>query len=108
MPSKPINIIALISYLTSIGWLMALAMHLQERPKNEFSRFHLRQSFGVHAFFLLVVLAYQLRLSEWFIAIASIAVFIFWLIGTLAALQGHKRRLPFIGEFLNRNLKFIK
>ena len=40
---------AIIAYLTIVGCLIAITMNMES--KNTFSRFHIRQAFGIHIFY---------------------------------------------------------
>jgi len=104
--------IAIISYLTIIGWVMALIMRQSEEPKSELSRFHLRQSLGliivgVIGWYLLSWLAGLLNF--WLLLNAfRIGLLVYWILGLVNAIQGEKKYLPFIGEFFDEKLDFIK
>ena len=104
--------IAIISYLTIIGWVMALIMRQSEEPKSELSRFHLRQSLGliivgVIGWYLLSWLAGLLNFWLLFNAF-RLGLLVYWVLGLVNAIQGEKKYLPFIGEFFDEKLDFIK
>lgn len=94
---------AIVSYITFIGWLLAVLLLLPGQ-KTKFSAFHLRQSFLIHIFSFLLKVAYSATLSSStmvfaFIVACSVLLFIIWLIGFLAALNGEEKEVPLIGRF---------
>ena len=88
--------VAIISYITLIGWIIALLMH--NNNKTEFGSFHIRQSLGI------IIVAIGLAIVNAFIGIAmlgwiiQIAILIYWILGFIGAVQGEKKPVPFLGE----------
>ena len=91
--------IALISYLTIIGWILALLMHGNNPSK--ISAFHLRQTLG---FLLTWVLLTFIPLIGWLLAIP---VFVLWAIGLYNAYEGEMTPVPFIGEFYQQSFSTL-
>ncbi|NQX43013.1 Uncharacterized membrane protein [Pedobacter steynii] len=95
--------VAIVSYITLIGWLVAyFAMHKDKR--TELGSFHLRQTLLL----FLIVLALNIGLSI-FVAIMPfdagliykivyLGIFILWVIGFIGAIQGEKKEMPLIGK----------
>ncbi len=82
--------IAIVSYITIIGWVIALLLNNNE--KNSFASFHIRQSLGIN---LLAMVLSFIPVIGW---ILGIAVFIFWVIGLIAAISERSVPVPVIGE----------
>ena len=82
--------IAIVSYITIIGWVIALILNNNE--KNSFASFHIRQSLGIN---LLGMVLTFISVIGW---ILGIAVFIFWVIGLIAAITERTVPVPVIGE----------
>lgn len=82
--------IAIVSYITIIGWVIALILNNNE--KNSFASFHIRQSLGIN---LLAMVLSFIPFIGW---ILGIAVFIFWVIGLFAAISERTVPVPVIGE----------
>jgi uncharacterized membrane protein len=88
--------VAIISYITIIGWIIALI--LNNNNKTEFGSFHLRQSLGI------IIVAIGLAIVNSFIGIAmlgwiiQIAILIYWILGFIGAVQGEKKPVPYLGE----------
>ena len=86
------KLVASLSYITWIGWIVALIMHLQK--KSDFGGFHLRQA-------LIIMIASFILMWVWWIAIIGWAlgllVLILWIMGLINAIQGVKKEVPVIG-----------
>lgn len=97
---------AIVAYFTMVGALIALSMNME--PKNHFARFHTRQAFGLHLYFL----AMALFLSQWFNAYAWYGLYISYLIlwgyGFIGALENKKRPVPLIGAYFQKWFTFIQ
>ncbi|TRX72338.1 hypothetical protein [Carboxylicivirga sp. M1479] len=104
------RLISSISYITIIGWVIALILRQNENPKSELGLFHLRQSFGI---MILSFLASITKIILTFISlgfignIIGICVFILWLIGLVGAIQGRFLKVPFIGVWIQENMRFV-
>lgn len=103
--------IAIVSYVTFLGWIIALILRQGEKPQSEISRFHLRQALGVH----LIIFAYsiiQYVLSFLYLGfvgnIIGFVVFFIWLIGLIGAIQAQFRYIPFIGRWFEENFDFVR
>lgn len=99
--SKDDKAIAIFSYL----WILWIAAYiLYEKKKSEFNLFHLRQGLGLFMFWIINVI-----LSSFLPAVISliiyIAIAVFEVLGIISALRGEQKELPFIGKFINDNLK---
>ena len=99
---------AIISYLTIIGWVIALILRQNENPKSSISLMHLRQSLGI---FIVGTLGYWIlgMLGIYFlISIWGVLVLIAWVIGLVNAAQGEEKPLPYIGQYFQDILSFIQ
>jgi uncharacterized membrane protein len=88
--------IAIISYITLIGWIIALVMH--NNDKTDLGAFHIRQSLGIIcvAIALSIINAViGIPIFGWIIQLAIIA---FWILGFIGAIQGEKKPVPLLGE----------
>jgi uncharacterized membrane protein len=103
------RLIATISYITLIGWVVALILRQNENPKSELGLFHLRQSFGVMILSFLASASNVLSvISLGFLGnVLWLCILIIWLIGLLGAIQGRFTKIPFIGDWMQENLRFI-
>jgi uncharacterized membrane protein len=82
--------VAILSYLTIIGWIVALILHSQEKTK--LGGFHLRQALLLG---LVAIVLGWIPIIGWLLLIA---LFVFWIMGLISAVQGKMDPLPVIGE----------
>ncbi len=105
--------IALISYLTIIGWIIAFVMN--GNNKTSLALFHLRQSaflmllaVGLYTiqFFLLFIPHIGWMLSTLF-GILGLGLFILWIMGLITAINGEEKPLPVFGNRIQQLLSSI-
>lgn len=84
MDSKTLGI---VSYLTLIGWIIALVMNTS---KDEYVRFHLRQALLLH----LAGLIWMIPIIGWLLGVATL---VFWIMGLVSAINGKQEPLPAVG-----------
>ncbi|RDC58453.1 hypothetical protein DU508_00145 [Pedobacter chinensis] len=105
--------IALISYLTVIGWVIAFVMH--GNNKTSLGIFHLRQSaflmlcaIALYAvqFFLLFIPYIGWMLSI-LIGTIGLGLFILWIFGLITAINGEEKPLPLLGTRIQHVLRGI-
>jgi len=89
--------VAIVSYITVIGWIVAIVLH--SNNKTELGAFHLRQALGL---FLTGVILWWIPIVGW---ILNIVVFIFWILGLIYAIQGDKKAVPLVGDFYQNIFK---
>ena len=96
---------AIVSYLTLIGFVVAVVMHSSK--KSRLGSFHLRQSLGLMVtsiaiafaatFFAFVpFIGWLVGLGAWFALLAL------WVIGLLSAINGEQKPVPVIGEHFQK------
>lgn len=90
------KMMAIISYITVIGTLIAFIMNQNKR--NYFASFHIRQAIGIFVVWLLVNFVQRYTDFGWLDTILGISVFILWIIGLIGAIQGEEKPVPFLGE----------
>lgn len=106
--------IAWLSYITLIGWIVALVQHSNSAVKSTLAVFHLRQSLGIIVtwivlYFATVILAVAtLGIGAILLPIIGIVCFIFWLLGLIAAINGEEKPVPVLGTLYQKWFSFIK
>lgn len=83
--------IAIISYVTLIGWVVALVMNNDK--KNTFAKFHIRQSL------LLMLVGLVLSFIPIIGWLANIGVLVLWVMALISAINGQEKELPIIGQY---------
>ncbi len=91
MENSNAKTVAILSYITLIGWIVALVIHNNDR--SELGAFHLRQSLGL---FLTMLICAWIPMIGWFL---NIIFFAFLIVGLIYAIQGEKKSVPLVGEF---------
>lgn len=91
--------VAILSYITIIGWIIAIIMNSSN--KTSLGSFHLRQALIIY---LAGIVVSWIPFIGW---ILSIVLFIFWIIGLVAAIQGKEKEVPIIGAWGQKWFKGI-
>lgn len=97
--------IAIISYMTWIGTLIAFIMNNDKR--NQFAAFHIRQMIGLSIFSLGNTFLLSSYVSDWTTSLVSIGLFILWIIGLIGATRGEKKSVPLVGDIFQDWFKGI-
>ncbi|MDA3820678.1 MAG: hypothetical protein PF590_09490 [Candidatus Delongbacteria bacterium] len=90
---------AIIAHITLIGWIIAIIINRNE--KNEFASFYIRQLLGL---FLAGFILAWIPIIGWLL---SIAIFVFWLMSLINAIQGEKKELPLVGHYFQEWFKSL-
>lgn len=106
--------VAIVSYITWIGWIIAYVLHGSN--KTSFGAFHLRQTGFIHlvsiALWLISLIFTGIRGLGWIISvlvgIASIILFVLWIIGLLGAINNEEKKVPIIGDMAQSTLAGLK
>jgi len=97
--------LAIISYITILGSLVAMSMNSEN--KNQFASFHIRQSLGLNLSFFL--LGYLIAMFDNFGVTFGFWTFFFilWIFGFSGALQGKLQLIPILGTFFQKIFKSL-
>jgi len=105
--------LAVISYFTLIGWIIAFIMYNNSTEKSPSVAFHLKQSFGLAMFGIAagiigrILVSISLSLSIIY-SILGIACFVLFIIGVINAASDKDKYLPLVGDFFDKQFNFIK
>lgn len=96
--------VALLSYITVIGWIVAYVMNSNQ--KSSLGSYHLRQTIFLYIIAICLYIAEILLLFipfiGWLISLllmfAGIGLFVLWIIGLIAAINGEHKPIPLIGK----------
>lgn len=103
-PAAPVGedkTVAIISYLTIIGFIIAIVMHGSK--KTQLGKFHLRQNLGfivlgVALMIVNFILAF-IPIVGWLISmVLSIGLLVLWIMGLISAINGQLKPVPVVGE----------
>ena len=106
--------IAIISYLTIIGWVIAYVMY--SNNKSQLAIYHIRQSLFIMlvgiAFYIVQTMLLFIPYLGWLISLLLIPVglvlFVFWIMGLIYAINGEEKPIPLIGAKAQQVLSSIK
>ena len=87
--------IAIISYITLIGWIIAYVMN--NNNKTAFAAFHLRQSLGIIVVAVLLSIVVSMASVPMLGWILQLGILVFWILGFIGALQGEMKPVPLLG-----------
>lgn len=93
------KLVGVLSYITIIGWIVAIVLHSNNR--STFGAFHLRQSLGL---FITGLIIGWIPVIGW---LAWIVVLAFLIVGLIYAIQEEMKTVPFVGEFYQNVLSGI-
>jgi len=83
---------AILAHITIIGWIVALVLN-QDPNKDPLASYYIRQVLGI---FILGIVFSIIPVVGW---IMALAVFVFWLMSLIYAVQGVKKEVPIVGEY---------
>ena len=103
--------IAIISYFTWIGWIIAFVLHSSN--KSQIGAFHLRQTLalmilGILAYIVQIMLVFVPFLGWAIICIIWIGLLVLWILGLIAAVNGQEKPMPVIGPLAQNIFSGIK
>jgi uncharacterized membrane protein len=89
--------IATIAYLTIVGLIIAFVMNNDK--KNEFAKYHIRQSLGLAATGLALGIIGLIPILGWIINILGFFVIIYmWIMGLMNAINEKQSPVPLLGK----------
>ncbi|GAB3019377.1 hypothetical protein GCM10027051_25580 [Niabella terrae] len=103
--------IAIVSYITLIGWIVAYLQHKKSNPKNELASYHLGQALGVIIFALVlnIVLSMIILMAPslgGMVILVGIVPLLLLIFGIIAASNEVLKPVPLIGKFFEKKFNF--
>jgi uncharacterized membrane protein len=90
------KIVGIVSYLTLIGWIVALILN---NPKSEHGSFHVRQALGILLTAVISGFIAIVPILGWIVALVGyILAFVMWIMGFIGAVQGEQKVVPVLGD----------
>ncbi len=105
------SLVAILAYLTIIGFVIALILHLQG-DRTSLGAFHLSQMLGIF------ILGIVITLMSYFLALLPIVgliiillfaliLIINWLFGLIYAIQGKEKHVPLLGKLFEKSFRKV-
>lgn len=93
--------VAILSYLTIIGFIAAIFMH--QGHKTQVGAFHLRQVLGIVLTGAAGAVCGVVPILGWIVwFFVVLGLFVLWIMGLLSAVRGDMRPVPLLGEQYQR------
>lgn len=100
--------IAWVSYITIIGWIIALLSYNNSPEKSSLARFHIKQSLGLMLTAVAIsFISILLGVFGLLFNVLNLGVLVLWVIGLVAAVNGEEKPVPLVGNFYQKTLTFI-
>ncbi|MFN1215622.1 DUF4870 domain-containing protein [Chryseobacterium kwangjuense] len=104
--------LAIVSYITIIGWLIAYFSYKNEQKKDSFVTYHLEQSLGVMVFSIIVsviagILVNVVPSLSVLFSLISLIPLILMVLGLINALNQVMKPVPVIGGFFENRFSFL-
>lgn len=100
--------LSIISYITIIGWIISFVMGKDNA--NSLLKYHLRQSFGLFIFGIVLGIALQVIMSItglYFLGYIGLINFALMIIGIINAANEAEKPLPLIGKMFEDKFAFV-
>lgn len=99
------KIVAIISYITLIGFIAAIIIH--SNKKTKLGAYHLRQMLGyfltcIAIGFCEVILLFIPILGWLAVIVLWVAMFVFWVMGLVSAIKGEMKPMPLVGPLYQK------
>jgi uncharacterized membrane protein len=91
------KIVAILAYITLIGWLAAVIMNSNDR--SSLGSFHVRQALGIYLLVAASSMVMIVPILGWIAGILGyLLALVLWFIGLIAALNEEEKIVPVLGE----------
>jgi uncharacterized membrane protein len=108
----PGKTVAILSYCTLIGLIIALVLNAEKKNKSELGVLHLRQGLGLGitsiALVFVGLILIWIPILGLLINLCHIGIFVLWILGLIAAINGDKKVLPIVGPLYQNMLSGLK
>ncbi|MGJ1197126.1 DUF4870 domain-containing protein [Sphingobacterium spiritivorum] len=102
--------IAIISYITIIGWLIAYFQY-KDKTKDAFVSYHLKQSLGITIISILLGLVLNIVViavpALAVLTYANIFILILWILGIVNAVKEEMKPVPVVGTIFEQKFSFL-
>ncbi|MCA6363543.1 MAG: hypothetical protein IM638_10935 [Bacteroidetes bacterium] len=96
----------MVAHFTLIGWIVALVMHGSN--KTSLGAYFIRQMLGLIICQFAVVILVFIPILGWILyPVCGIALFVFWLMSLINAINGVEKPVPLLGDKFNEWFKGV-
>lgn len=104
--------LAIIAYLTIIGWIIAYIQYKDKTERNPLVKYHLEQALGVFIFGILLsiaitIIAYMVPAIAAVLSFVSFVPLILLIFGMIAAANEARSPVPVIGKLFEHKFSFL-
>lgn len=90
--------VAIVAYLSLIGFIVALILHNQPGKKTVLGSFHLRQGLGIMLCSVCMSIIMIIPFVGWVVGcVGYILVLVMWIMGIISAVNGEMKPAPIMG-----------
>ena len=95
------KVVAIVAYLTLIGFLVAIIIHMNKKTK--LGAYHLRQMLGFMLSWFAVIILIIIPIIGWIlIPVFYICMIVLWIMGLIAAINGQMKPMPVVGPMYQK------
>lgn len=95
-PASEDKSVAIISYLTLIGFIIAIILH--GKDKTALGAYHLRQMMGLILTGIAAMIASFIPIIGLLAIFVHLGLFVLWIMGLIAAAGGEMKPVPLLGD----------
>jgi uncharacterized membrane protein len=103
--------LAILSYVTIIGWIIAFVKNNEQNPKNDLVTYHLKQGFGFFILSIVVNVAMTIVVSIipflFFLNYVGLLLLVLWVFAIINAANEQKKPIPVVGPMFENQFAFI-
>jgi uncharacterized membrane protein len=103
--------LAILSYITIIGWIIAFVKNNDQNPKDELVTYHLKQGFGFFLLSIVVNVAMTILVTIipflYFLNYVGLVLLVLWVFAIINAVNMQKKPIPVVGPMFENQFAFI-
>jgi len=103
--------LAILSYVTIIGWVIAYVKSKDLTPKSDLVTYHLKQGLGFFILSIAVNIVLTVLVSIipalYFLSYVSLLLFVLWIFGIINAANEQKKPIPLVGGLFENQFAFL-
>jgi uncharacterized membrane protein len=105
--------LAIVSYITIIGWIIAYINYNNSTEKASLTRYHLKQALGIGIIGIVLgvvvnVIATIIPSLAMILSLSYLALLVLWIFGIMNAMNEKETPVPLVGQMFEDKFDFIK